>query len=271
MAEHLSEEQNEVLRRVVRDYLARMEAETGHRPSQRDLSRLLGCAQQTISLFLSGTGGASFGTATRIAQLAGAASLDDLLRGSGAFSAPLSDGVETEGARLHGAELAAAAVRLMARAQGFDAVFRRLWLPEDPAESDAELLWAECKTQYARWTKAKARRPATLSQQIESYTRLVGRVSTELAALARGGVIDSAERLEDTLRRMPVELPIEPTLLSEHSAHARQAARDVKGGDAHRIARRCFVLDVQAALGKALGGKLTTFFAERAATSQRAG
>ena len=268
---NLSEEQNEVLRRVVREYIARKEAETGHRPSQRDVAQVLGCSQQTMSPFLSGAQGISFGTATRIAQLAGAFSLDDLLRGSGASSAPLSDGVETEAARLHGAELAATAVRLMARAQGFDAVFRRVWVPEDPAEDDADLLWSECKAQYARWTRAKTRRPATISEQIERYTSLVARVRTELVAMVRGGAIDSAEMLEDTLRRMPVELPIEPALLAERSTHARQAARDVKGGDVHSVARRCFVLDVQAAVSEALEKKLGAFFAERAAAPQRAG
>ena len=247
----------------MRAFIARTEAETGHAPSQRDLARVLGISQQTISFFLSG-GGASFQTATRVAQLAGAASVDDLLRSSGTISAPQpSKGLEAEAGRLLGAELAAAAVLLMARAQGFDPLFRRVWVPDDPTETDADLHWAECKAQYARWTKAKPRRAATLAEQLERYTSLVGRIGTELAAQIRAGVIDSAEMLEDTVRRMPVELPIDPTLLTDRSAHAREAARDVRDNDAHRVARRCFVLDVQAAVKDALGEDFGTFFAGR--------
>jgi transcriptional regulator with XRE-family HTH domain len=264
MRPDLSDEQNEVLRRVVRDFMARTEAETGHAPSQRDLARILGVSQQMISPFLRGTSGASFPTATRIALLAGAASVDDLLRGTGASSAPQpSKGVEAEAARLHGAELAAAAVRLMARAQGFDALFRRVWIPDDPAETDADLLWSECKAQYARWTRAKTRRAATLSEQLERYASLVDRIGTELAAQVRARIIDSAEMLEDTVRRMPVDLPIDPTLLSERSRHARQAARDVRDSDVHRIARRCFALDVEAAVSDALGDESRAFFVDR--------
>jgi hypothetical protein len=171
----LTEDQNELLRQVVADFVARTEAETGHAPSQRDLSRILGITQQTICNFL----------------------------------------------------------------------------------------WAECKSQYARWTKAKTRRAATHSQQRERYSALVERVATELATQVRAGVIDSAEVLEDTIRRMPVELPIDPTLLSERSAHARHAAREVRDGNVHRLARRCLVLDVLAATREGLGKEFRTFFANR--------
>jgi hypothetical protein len=37
---------------------------------------------------------------------------------------------------------------------------------------------------------------------------------------------------------MPVELPIDPTLLAERLLHARRAALDVRDGDVHRVARR---------------------------------
>jgi hypothetical protein len=262
----LTEDQNELLRQVVADFVARTEAETGHAPSQRDLSRILGITQQTICNFLRGDNGAGYATATRIAQqLAGAASVEDLLRSKGASSAPQPpNALEAEVARLHGAELAVAAARLMAKAQGFDALFRRVWVPDDPAETDADLLWAECKTQYARWSKAKTRRPATHTQQLERYAALVERIAIELATQVRAGVIDSAEVLEDTIRRMPVELPIDPTLLSERSAHAREAAKDVRDGNVHRLARRSLVLDVLAATREGLGKEFRTFFANRA-------
>ncbi len=50
-----------------------------------------------------------------------------------------------------------------------------------------------------------------VSEQLERYASLVERVRSELAALTHGGVIDSTEMLEDTVRRLPVELPIDPT------------------------------------------------------------